>query len=822
MRQSIWWFGLSMLILSFTWRSEDPSSAKIIERLAKYYQILPQEKAYLHLDKPYYHPGDTIWFKAYLTNATNHLPDSASKVIYVDLIRPSEGKIVLREMLRVDNGFTHGNIDLADTLPEGNYQLRAYTNWMRNFSESQFFTRDFRLYKDIDRSYSEDRLAKLSTITDVQFFPEGGDWVNGLDGRVGFKAVNIAGNGIDAKGFIVNSKQDTVTTFKSGHLGMGYFMFKPSPEETYTAYVKDPRGNLRSYNLPKRLNHGFVMALDNITRKDEIRVYVSHNFPAKKNITLLVHQQGQVCYAADIKDSPGAFQLRIPRQNFPQDGIAHFTLFDEAGVPRCERLAYIDKGQPLRVDIKTNKPAYGPREKVEVQLTVEDYMGVPVRGNFSVSVTDNNQVIHEPFGENIRSYFLLSSDVGPAGQKPSSEVRGFIQQPDYYFDKKNPQASADLDVLLMTQGWRRFLWDDVLNKNTYDTTFVIETGLHLSGKVTQRNGQPSKQPVSITFMLASPFGNSGFAVGTAKPDGSFSIENLEFSGITTIAAQANKDKKLIFKFDSLPALPRVSVSKQQIETMWMENSVLSNYLIRERQAAELQLTQNRLLKEVTIVGQKYQAPDSRRNILPSALKGNALTIDAHLCAGAYNAFQLLQAKIAGVKIYQDDNGFHALLRGVMSFGMTGTSEPLYLVDGIPVDGSYINSLIPCDVESIEVFKGPVAIYGTRGGQGVIAFYTRKNSLLNDASDTGSSLARLKRAGYFAPREFYSPRHEQADSIPDHRSTIFWAPEVKTDINGKATLIFWNTDETNTDVKVLLEGMGFNGKFAVASRTYSIQ
>jgi hypothetical protein len=448
-----------------------------------------------------------------------------------------------------------------------------------------------------------------------------------------------------------------------------------------------------------------------------------------------------------------------------------------------------------------------------------------VEGNFSLTVTDENQVIHENFPENIQTYLLLSSESAEITATERPAIKGPIEQPGYYFDAANTQAALDLDVLLMTQGWRRFLWNDVLYAPLLDTTHAIEQGLRFSGKITFRNGKPPAKPVPLIFMLSSQDGESQFIQGTSSPDGTFFSDYLNFTGPTVIAGSTQGDeKKIRFIFDSLGQQP-VPTLKAPETAGWIENSIVKNYWLRLQDNGQAQLTRTKMLKDVVVKGKKIETVDSRRNIAPEVRKSNMIVIDPSICAGALNVFQMMQSKVPGVRIYKDDaGGYHAILRTANTF--LQSPDPLYLVDGFPVDATALNFLVPCDVESIEVFKGPVAEFGSRGNSGAIAIYTRKAGP-DETVEKGTGrkgLAQLLRKGYDAPRQFYSPQYEPASPAagPDHRSTVYWQPYVVTDKQGKATVSFWMSDEGETDIRIILQGMSYDGKPVTATFTRPIR
>ena len=491
---------LATLFFAFTF--EDDFITKIVAQFDKYNAELPQEKAYLHLDKPYYTVGETIWFKAYLTEAASLMPDTVSIPLYVELIDNQRGKLVDKKILKLDAGSAYADFTLSDTLQAGYYRLRAYTNWMLNFDENLLFTKDFKVFK----SGKEDVPTKLNAQQiDFRFFPEGGNLVEGIESRVAYKAVDALGNGLDVTGMILTEKGDTVINFESEHLGMGVLTFKPEVGEKYVAKIKYRNIFEKEIALPQAQKEGFVMGVESVFDRENVRLYVGNNIPnLEGQITVIGQSRGIVCYAAKTVSTKKTLLIKIPKTKFPQ-GVTQFTVFDEKGLPRCERLVFFNKDKPLNISVLPNKKTYSPREKVTINIDAKDNDGKPITGDFSVAVTDANQVLDTPNGENIATYLQLSAD-----------VKGKIEQPAYYFSEENKEANRHLDILMMTQGWRRFKWNDVMNAELPKPTFGFERSLQLTGEISRQNGKPFEKPVSLTFILSLKDSTRLFGMGEAS------------------------------------------------------------------------------------------------------------------------------------------------------------------------------------------------------------------------------------------------------------------------------------------------------------------
>ena len=241
---------------AFTVAKYGDVSEKILAQLTRYVRETPQEKVYLHLDKPYYMAGETMWYKGYLFDAVGHNVDSFSRILYVDLIDAAGGKVLMHNTLKCTKGMTDGSFKLPDSLNEKIYTVRAYTNYMKNFSEDWFFQKPIKVWQSKNNKSAE--YTQETVVADCTFCPEGGYAVNGLESRMAFKAVNQSGRGVDFEGVLFENEKDTVMAFKSMHAGMGYFLYTPMSGKKYTAKIKKADGTEGVFTLPEAKAEGLA------------------------------------------------------------------------------------------------------------------------------------------------------------------------------------------------------------------------------------------------------------------------------------------------------------------------------------------------------------------------------------------------------------------------------------------------------------------------------------------------------------------------------------------------------------------------------------
>ncbi|GAB3806255.1 Plug domain-containing protein [Spirosoma humi] len=797
---------------------DDEFIQRLVEQFRVYTGQHPTEKVYIHIDRDAYLIGETVWLKGYIFDGKTHEADTLSKVLYVDLVDVKARRVRLRTQLRATNSYAPGQLLLPDSLPSGSYQLRGYTNFMRNYPEAYFFTKRVTILR-ADEPGATPRNPTVIPKPDVQFLPEGGHLVNGLTSRVAFKVVNSSGEGLAVKGFVLDTKKDTVTGFTTTHLGMGYLMLKPEATQLYTAYVTLADGTLASYPMPAVQEQGVVMQVENLTNKDNVLVYLMNNKTATDSsatLTLVAQTRGQLIQVAKVPVSRKTAMIRLPRAAFPE-GVAQLTVFDETHKPVCERLVFINKNEQINVAVVADKAVYKNREQINLTITTSSADGKPVPANLSLAAVDARLAPEaDSMGATIRSHLLLSSD-----------LTGTIEQPDAYFNPANKDRWLHLDLLLLTQGWRRFAWADVLAGAVPPTKYPIERGLSLTGRVMRPNQKDIGGKVKLTFIIAKKDSTRDVLVGETDESGNYVAYDLDFTDTTTVLIQGlkgNANRNLVITLDQL-LTPTVTLVQAPYNPMEFRADELAEFIRRtkENQEIERQLKRNGevLLQTVTVKAKKTEERDSR---VIYGRPDATVKFDPMNTAGRMTILDVIQGKVAGVQV--TGSGFNARvqIRGAANF--SGPVEPLFMLDGMPMDLQGIMSISVQDVDRVDVLKGAsAAIYGSRASGGVISILTKRgqpNYDLSKEAAPGTLLAKLP--GYAPVRQFYAPRYEtkKPEHVrPDHRTTLFWAPMIQTDAEGKATVSFFASD-AKTDVRIRVEGATFAGMPGVGKRNVRVE
>lgn len=875
--------------------ADDPFS-DLIKRLQEYNKNYAQEKIHLHLDKPYYAIGDDIWFKAYIINTLTNEPSDISRALYVELIN-EKNAIKSQIKLPMQGGISWGDFKLPDTLSEGNYRIRAYTQWMRNAGTEYFFDKTIKIgnswankvftktaysyikedntdkvtskiqftdkngkpYSNSEVTYEVQMNAKslargkattdtegeisisfsnnqqgqptsgniLATLTlpnkekiiknipitatsnniDVQFFAEGGNLVESLPNRVAIKAVNTTGLGEDMSGIIVDNEGTEVNRFETIYRGMGSFVINPQPGKIYTAKVRFKDGSEKSYALPKVQTSGYVLSVNNSNpEKIAVKIMLSADLIGNSELKLVAQHSGNIYFVTKAQSQKQIVTANIPKKELPS-GIVQFTLFNAANNPVCERLAFVNNIEDrINATVENLKPGYPKRGQVDINLLAK-FGDKPLRGSFSVSVTNTASVKPDPENEtNILTTMLLTSDLA-----------GYIETPNYYFLNNDEKTAQALDNLMLTQGWRRILWKTIINNTQPVNTFKPEKSLGISGVITSYGGKPLPNSKVSLFSSSGGF----FAIDTlTDAQGRFNFDNLIFGDSTKFIVQGRtaKNKKSVdIKLDIVPGQV-VTKNKNTGDIEVNVNEALQGYLKQSSNYFD-ELTKRGLLertlvlKEVNIVEKRNQAQNSSN--LNGAGRADYV-VTAEMLQTCPTLSMCLQGRVAGLII---QGGVPYLMRNMSS------GQPMQIIlDGMNVGSEFLDNIMPSDVETIEVLKsiGNTAIYGSQGGGGVLVITTKRGGGVSTSSFAPGIITHAPK-GYHTIREFYSPKYDASvpDNRSDFRSTVYWNPQLVTDTEGKGKFSFFNTDEAGT-YRIVIEGIDMMGHLARAVYTYEVK
>ena len=636
-----------------------------------------------------------------------------------------------------------------------------------------------------DPQYIYKRTFHLPVFTndfDVKFFPEGGALINIPHQNVAFKAQGADGFSKEIEGFLFNSKGDTLTNFRSEHNGMGIFTMNPVNNETYYVTVRTNDSITKRFDLPAIEPKGISIAMSHY--KQEIRYEIQKTEATEwpQKLFLLAHTRGKLAILQPIN----------PKRTFGKmndslftEGITHFMLIDEQGNALSERLIFVPDHKPNQWQITTDQKKKKKREKVSLQITAKDSEGNPVEGTFSVSITDRKSIQPDSLADNILSNLLLTSD-----------LKGYVEDPAFYFLNQDARTLRSIDYLMMTHGWRRHKMENVLRTPSLNFTNYIEKGQTISGRIMGFFGANVKKgPICV---LAPKYN----IIATTETDekGQF-IVNTSFRDSTTFLVQA-RTKKGFAGVDILMDPPQYPVATHKAPYFNGSTTFMENYLMNTRDQYYMEGGMRVYnLKEVTVTA-KRERPSSK-SIYTGGI--NTYTVEEDRLQGYGQTAFDAASRLPSVTI---TNGSEIHIRN--------NSEPAIIVidDIVYEDASDIlKDIQVSDMSSISLLRGADAvILGPRasGGAVVITLKDPRNLPARPAQ----GIITYTPLGYSESVEFYHPTYDTPEKKnaqrSDFRSTVYWNPELRLDAEGKATIEYYTPDSTAPE-DIIIEGVDKNGK-----------
>lgn len=785
--------------------------------------VAPREKLYIHFDKHIYAQQDTLWFKGYLVDAALNNYSSISGLIYTELIN-ANGDVINTLALPTAFGLTWGAFALTESrYPPGRYTFRAYTRWMQNFGNTHIFKRDIQIVgttqavtapvvatKQRALTKGQTTTAKTTARFDIQFLPEGGTWLKGVNQKMAFKAIDATGKGIEVSGEIVNAKREKITDFKSNAYGMGYFAMAPVEEE-YKAIIK-VGNNIVERNLPLAKAVSTALQL-NMDKDPDSLLVVVYSTLSNQNLTVIGQSKGVFCFAATIKANVQRKAFKVAKSIFAT-GVCQILVMNELKQLINERNFFLNLDDQLKISLHSTATNYTVRDSIPIQIKVANYLGKPVAASFSLAVTDDGQVSKNEFKDtNILSYLLLTSD-----------LKGEIENPGQYFAKENSNAKADLDALMLTQGWVSYTWP--VDKKP---VFKAEQEYLISGKITNVANKPIEQAkvtlfgrnkgVLILDTLTNKNGEFVFDHIPRLDSASFVIQALNAKGKKgTLGIELNEFTR--------PPIERVQVNLLE-EELLLTDTVTAKLIAAKQQTEEAAFRSGTLLREVKITG-KRSIRNSKNLNGPGEASQTLGEVELEPLAKK-TLYDVLLAKIKGFR-----NGARRK-SGIQDFFINGDLAR-FVIDGVeldffyqPFDGSSLN-------DYYQFVKGYLDYYSAEDITGIetmengLSFRYKSQfkhpmdqntyAFIEVTTKTGSgpflkkaaNMYLLKPVNYGDTKVFYQPRYHSANKnhpFPDYRSTLYWNPNVVTEADGETTISFYAADRKGT-YTVWIEGTDLKG------------
>jgi len=782
------------LFLSF--QSIPLFSQKIDSTLSVYSDNFQQEKVHLHFDKSVYNKGETIWFKAYVM-AGSDLSDY-SKNFYVDWFDPA-GKLLKHSMVPMFESSAKGQFLIPANYTGQSLHVRAYTKWMLNFDSAFLFNKDI-----LVSQLNPVKAPVVDPITMLQFFPEGGDLIADIDARLAFKAANQFGKPVRLMGAIKDSKGSFIDSFATEHDGMGSLSIHPQANEIYTASWKDEFGFTNSTTLPTIKGTGANLQVQSLASKTLVLIKRSNTVEDNLQTLFLVATINQhMVYRARINLATKTTSLaEIPTTVLPT-GVMQITLFNANWLPIAERVVFVNNHQhTFNPEVELPIKGLEKRARNVVEINVPD----SIFSNLSIAITDAGLSGSED--NTIISQLLLCG-----------EIKGYIHNPAYYFSSDADSVLQHLDLVMLTHGWRRYRWDDIVKgklptiKYNRDADFI-----QIKGKIYGINNIRITPDQKVILIMQGKDSSKQSLLLPIKPDGSFVQNGLVFFDTLKVYYQYLGDKRLadqgevVFQ-NGLLALNRELVDRSTASPyLWALAD--SAQLAKSRFFAAEQARLEKLSKTTTLADVVVRTRAKRPiDLLDEKYASGLFSGDAGYqfdilndprTLGSMDIFHYLQGTVAGLQINFSN--------GTPTLTWRGGSPELFL-DEVRTEPDMLNTLSMSDIAYVKVFRPPFFGAMGGGGGGAIAVYSRKGGDVKSTPGKGLGFKFLE--GYTAYKQFYSPDYSQptGNFSPDLRTTLYWNPYILTDASThKVKIEFYNND-ISKKLRIVLEGMNADGKLA---------
>ena len=717
-----------------------------------------RELLYLQTDKGIYETGEDLWFKTYTLDAQSLALSERSKTLFVEMLNAKDS-IVWQEKYPILSGIAEGHVYVDKDLKEGDYRIHAYTRFsFLNDTLRPVYPKKIRVIKSIAYKGTNTPQEKDQPVARFSFFPEGGYLIDGIPTKVAFKALDEKGMPAKVKGVLLENGKD-IAKLESVHDGMGFVFILPIKGASYKAVLSDGR----EFPFAEVVSSGLSVHLRKQTDEYLEFLLSQPKGAAAQAIKLEGKMRGGLCCTATGTLSE-RLKIRIPLKEFPMQGIAEFTLYNADGQPMAERLVYVHPERKLHIELNTDSARYFTRGKGKLNVKVTDETGNPVQAHLGLSIFDRAYQ-NELNPENMLSYCYLST-----------EIKGNIHNPAYYFDSNNKDRQAALDLLLLTQGWRRYVWEKADTAMLADCFLSDEIrGRQIIGKKKKRKELGNGEQL---LQVSGPNTENRFVFIDSL--GKFVVPTDLMLGLRGGYVYL---KPMLDKDEYKPSIV-IEESFSKVDSLRKSCQSYFPYMNPSQVFSELQLDypvisqdNSILLSEITVTGKKGRVfRDKMMGRLDSLAQMKVGA--AWVCSGCISGG-------GNIEYLNDYKGYshHPIGCPVPPPGKISSpviGRKYYLIKYEPKGEN--NKWILTKLDEI-IWKGEE--------------FTEEELLRMN------NLWRVK--GYYGTREFYQPDELDVQSpLPDARNVLLWKPDIVTDEKGIAEVEFFCSD-INTSFVGVVEG-----------------
>ncbi|TRZ82374.1 MAG: hypothetical protein D4R91_04360 [Sediminibacterium sp.] len=743
-----------------------------------------------------YNTGETIFYKLYVLSGLEW--PSTSRNVYVSWY-DNNGNYIKQTVAPLFQSSAKGSFEIPANYKGNFLRIKAYTRWMLN-DDSVFL---YEKYISINNILTS-KIKNISTPkTRVDVFPEGGTFVEGLISKIAFKATNNFGTPVFIKGFLVNDKNKVLDTLKVLHDGMGFFKLRSKEGEKYQLNWTDENGIKGTSPIEAPSKEGVILKITMDNDKAYVQVEKTLDLPPNyKHMRLIVHQNQHLLYTVEFKGE----ERQVQKVALPIDelltGVVQFTLFTNDWLPIAERIILVNNRlHEFNTNLNVGITNMNKRGKNVLEIIVKDTAAT----NMSISITDASVVMPEQ--QTIYSDFLLSSD-----------IKGKVYNPAYYFTSDADSVTAHLDLVMLTNGWRRFDWAKMKAGILPTLNYARETELmKLKGKLYGAALAKSTENLLLNLIIQGKDSSNKMLFVPVAKDGSFVDKSVFFYDTSRVYYSINGKSKLenrtVVQFENglikpiLTKIPLDPLGFQAYTTDSLARAKLNLFFVEQEKQRKLLasmtlaevVVKSRIKTPIQLLEEKYATG------LFSGGDGTSfdLTSDG-MAIGAIDVLSFLQARVPGLSISVAGSQASATWRGSNTdFFVNEFSTPIEQIQNINIaEIAYIKALRP-------PFFGAVG----GGGGGAIAIYTKRGGDNKGSNANSKGMENVVLGGYSVFKEFFHPDYDKptANFEADNRTTLYWNPYVLTNKRSpRVRLEFYNND-ISKKLQIVLEGMNANGR-----------
>lgn len=790
-----------------------------LENAKTFAEAFPREKVHLHFDNTSYYQGDTIWFKAYAVTEDDNRFSRISKPLYVELV-DQMGNIMERQIVKLTDGQGEGQISLANAYFTGYYEVRAYTKWMLAFSDDAYFTRTLPVYRKtvgtmnasrqiaeyrMDESMKQRPKRKLDVLN-VNFYPESGTLIKGVPTAIGLETLSRDSGWVNLSGILVDSDGKPMMPVSTIHDGMGTFIYTPGDSPATVQF--EFKGKKRSFKLPKAEANGYNIRVN--SREDLFDVTISRSVTTPVTpLALFIFAQGTPCnyVPVDLSDATTK-RFKIMTADIP-NGVVRLALVNEQGGTIADRFCFVYPKDTLSLKAETNQAVYAQFSKIDCKVRVTDNNGKPVVGApVSVALRDAIESDYMEDEANIMTDLLLTS-----------ELKGYINRPDFYFAQRTSARRKMLDNMLVIRGWRKYNIEEAFGVKEFKPKYMPESQLTLYGHV--KSYFQGNADLGVTILAANDTTQVAGATIT-DAEGRFSVPLDDFEGRMDALFQTKKAGKK-YNRASVISLERLfepstrTLDFAETNPQWdaPTDTTRISQLIAEVEPYSTVDDADIVLDELVV-----KAKNKNKNMLKDTEKFERSIL------GYYNIRQIIDNMRDEGKIINGDIGniMHEINPNINFRGTHYKVDSIvYCVGGKNMSREFLDGYID-DIETAMLYYDRSGTKALQFGENFQAkeatvedYWTHQTTDTTDVAKVRELYARLDFTmderfnpnrsylgtrglrktyiqGYNKPVEFYSPQYPEGafDAFDDHRRTLYWNPTMTTDENGEIEIGCYNS------------------------------